>query len=136
MSDLYQTTSKPASMGGESDRPPAEYHQLHGEQEANVEHIGHDYPAVVTAHFFDRASADQVLEALARFTFSRPQAIQVFEDIPASSRDAADDQLAPGEIGLLVQLDSEEQGREILRLCETAGAKHARIYPPQHIGHV
>lgn len=118
------------------DRPPTEYHQRHGIQEADIEHIGHDYPAVVTAHFYDRASADQVLEGLKRYSFSRTQAIQVFEDIPSDSLDANDDKLAPGEIGMIVQLDSEEQGREILALCEQAGAKHARYYPPQHIGHI
>jgi hypothetical protein len=33
-----------------------------------------------------------------------------------------------------VQLDSEEQGPEIVRLFEAAGAKHARHYPSEILG--
>lgn len=119
----------------ESDMPPPEYHQVHGEKDADIAHVGHTYAAVVTAHFPDGASADRAIEQLLQLNLTGSNAIQRFEkEAPETKYDVNDPGLEPGEVAIIVQLEDEAQGDEGVRICEQAGAKHARFFPHQHIG--
>ncbi len=120
----------------ESDMPPAEYKQPHGEPEADLsESVGRTYAAVLTAHFPDAASADSALAQLAHLSLTGHDPIQRFvKEAPEAPGDENDAGLAPGEVAIIVQLADEGQGAEGVRICQEAGAKHARFYPAQHIG--
>ncbi len=121
----------------EDDKAPEEYQKRRGEKEADIVYTGHIYPAVVTAHFPDRASGQRALAALEPYNFAEPDAIQWFEkEAPDARGDVNDAGLAPGETAIIVQLEDESVADEIVRLFEGAGAKHARFYPHQQIGQV
>ena len=121
----------------EDDKAPAEYKQFHGQPEVDLEQPGHIYPMVVSAHFADAASADRALDAIGRLPLEREQAIQRFEkEAPEAPGDTNDEGLAPGEVAILIQLDNESLGQQVLEMCEQAGAKHARLYPKQQMGEV
>ncbi len=121
----------------ESDMPPPEYRQVHGEQDADVSKIGHTYAAVVTAHFPDAASADRAIEQLLHLNLTGTDAIQRFEkEAPETKYDVNDPGLEEGEVAVIAQLADESQGEEGVRICQEAGAKHARFFPHQHIGAV
>lgn len=147
MTDIFQNPEDPrgsagaerAAHEGDPDYRATlrdEFRRAPGEIEADVEHIGHEYPAVVTAHFPDESSAERALEQIRQVSFSRPEPIQVFtKEPPDTTGDENDPGLEPGEIAIIVQLDDESQGPDLVRICEEAGAKHARHYPSQHLGH-
>ncbi|HEX8681971.1 MAG TPA: hypothetical protein VF707_06650 [Ardenticatenaceae bacterium] len=121
----------------ETDQPPPEYKPTRGEQEADLTDTSvQQYPSVVTAHFPDQASGERALAQLQQMTFERTQAIQFFgKESPDAPGDTQQDPgLAPGETAIIVQLDSEEQGPEVLRIFESVGAKHARHYPAETLG--
>ncbi len=121
----------------ESDQPPPEYKPTHGVQEADLTDTSvQQYPSVVTAHFPDQASGERALAQLQQMTFERTQAIQFFgKESPDAPGDTQQDPgLAPGETAIIVQLDNEEQGPEVLRIFESVGAKHARHYPAETLG--
>ncbi|MBA3531357.1 MAG: hypothetical protein H0T73_05480 [Ardenticatenales bacterium] len=117
----------------EKDAPPQEYKALHGDVEVDIAQVGHVYQAVVTAHFPDHDSGERARTQIEQLSLSRP--IQWFEkDAPEARGDVNDPGLAPGEVAIIAQLDDESQGTEVLRICEEAGAKHARFYPAQVLG--
>jgi hypothetical protein len=119
----------------ESDVPPPEYKPAPGRKDADIAQIGHTYAAVLTAHFPDGASADHAIEQLQSLDLTGHDPIQRFEKTPPEiTGDVNDPGLAPGEVGIVVQLADESQGEEAVRICEDAGAKHARFYPAQRIG--
>lgn len=121
----------------DTDQAPPEYKQVHGEVEADITDIGPQrFPSVVTAHFPDRATGEQALAQLQGLNFERDQAIQFFgKESPDAPGDTQQDPgLAPGETAIIVQLDREEQGAEVLRIFEAAGAKHSRQYASETLG--
>lgn len=121
----------------ESDAPPPEYKQLHGEIDADILHVGQTYAAVVTAHFPDGASADRAIEGLLQLNLTGSDPIQRFEkEPPESPYDRNDPGLEPGEVAVIAQLEDESQGEAGVRICEEAGAKHARFFPSQRLGDV
>jgi hypothetical protein len=121
----------------ESDVPPPEYKPARGEVEADLTQVGHTYPALVTAHFPDAASADQAIEQLQRLNLTGVDPIQRFEKEPPETKyDLNDPGLEPGEVAVIAQLADESQGEEAVQICNSAGAKHARFYPAQRIGEV
>ncbi|MCZ7571634.1 MAG: hypothetical protein M5U01_24050 [Ardenticatenaceae bacterium] len=118
--------------------------------------VGHVYSALVTAHFPDSPSADRAIRRLEQVGVRGPGAIQRFQkeepDITAEqttgrlpeplyrlfigqpAEDSDNDPgLAAGEVGLVVHVD-ESQGPQVLRICEEAGALHARFHPAQQLG--
>jgi hypothetical protein len=117
----------------EKDTPPEEYKQQHGTPEVDIAHVGHVYHAVVTAHFPNRESGERARAQIEQLALSRP--IQWFEkEAPEAPGDENDPGLEPGEVALIAQLDEESQGAQVVRICEEAGAKHARFYPKQILG--
>jgi hypothetical protein len=121
----------------ESDQPPEEYRQLRGEKEIDIVYTGHVYPAVVTAHFPDVESGRAALDHLRQYNIDEQESVQWFEKDPPDVRgDVNDPGLEPGEAAIILQLQDESLGEEIVRQFEQAGAKHARFYPAQQLGKV
>ncbi|MDQ4076751.1 MAG: hypothetical protein M3220_10975 [Chloroflexota bacterium] len=121
----------------ESDMPPPEYKQARGEVDADLAQVGHIYPALVTAHFPDAESADRAIAQLQELNLTGAHPIQRFDkEEPETRFDVNDPGLEPGEVAVIAQLEDESQGEEAVRICEEAGAKHARFYPAQRIGEV
>lgn len=119
----------------ERDQPPEEYKNFHGVQEVDIAHVGHIYNAVVTAHFPNEQSGRAAKAEIEGLGLSRP--VQWFvKEAPEVKGDRNDEGLAPGESALIVQLDNEAQGKEVIEICERAGARHSAFYPTQKLGSV
>lgn len=107
------------------------------EIESDFLHVGHVYRAVVTAHFPDLASQELAVARIEELGLGPDSHMQLFaKEEPEAKGDENDPGLAPGEGAMILQLSEEDEAHrdEIIRLCEEAGAKHARFTPRQSIG--